>query len=435
VDPDIDAMARAQIDPDGPGAGLAVIHRGRLLHCQGYGLANLEWRQPIRRSTVLCVGSVTKPFTAAAIMRLEREGQIDLTAPVRAYLPEWSHTPWAEVTIANLLSHTSGIKNYVFADGFWERVAPRDQSPAELIATIAADPLDFEPGTRYGYSNSNYCLLGMIIETLSGMDYGTFMEQNVFEPLGMHASRYLAPGRIIRRRADGYEVRDGENRQAGHMSMSVAYAAGGLGSTLDDLIRWDAALRCLSFLDEETQRRMYKPFPLLDGRSQDYGLGWAITHYRARHAVHHAGGVPGFSAFVARYLDDDLTVIVLSNRHGFNAAGLARPIVDHVLQTTPPSVQPVAVPPEEIAAVVGTYRDGPTTLEVTETALGARTEGALVADLTPLGVGRFFNSADPDVVVQFEDRRGDLFHRVTVTLPFYWYTLERAGGGGHTAAR
>jgi CubicO group peptidase (beta-lactamase class C family) len=425
LDPAIDAIARAIIAGEGPGAGLAVIHRGELAHCQGYGLANLEWRQPIRRNTVLCLGSVTKPFTATAIMQLERAGRIDLAAPIRAYLPEWSETPWADVTVANLLSHTSGVKNYVFVDGFWETVAPHDRSPAELIGLIAAYPLDFEPGTRYGYSNSNYCLLGMIIEALSGTDYGSFIEQHIFAPLGTHASRYLAPGSVISRRAEGYEVQDGQYRQARYMSMSAAYAAGGLGSTLDDLIRFDGALRRQTILDEATQQRMYTPFPLLDGRSQDYGLGWAITRYRGHRAVHHAGGVLGFSAFVARFLDDDITIIILSNRHGFNATALARPIADHVLATTPPARPSVTLPPKEIAAVAGRYRDGPTVLEVTRSPSGVLAQGALEASLTPHASGRFSNAADPDVVVHFDDRRGAVFHRVTITLPFYWFTLQR----------
>jgi CubicO group peptidase (beta-lactamase class C family) len=368
---------------------------------------------------------VTKPFTATAILQLERAGRIDLAAPVRAYLPEWSETQWADVTVANLLSHTSGIKNYVFTDGFWEAVAPHDRSPAELIGLIATLSLDFEPGTRYGYSNSNYCLLGMIIEALSGMDYGSFVEQHVFTPLGMHASRYMGPGSVIRRRADGYEVQDGQARRARYMSMSAAYAAGGLGSTLDDLVRFDTALRRHTILDEATQLRIYQPFPSLDGHSHDYGLGWAITRYRGHHAVHHAGGVPGFSAFMARFLDDDLTIIILSNRHGFNATALARRIADHVLATTPPARQSVVLPPEEISAVVGRYRDGPTILEVTRSASGVLAKGALEAVLAAHAPGRFSNAVDPDVVVQFDDRRGAVFRRVTVILPFYWFTLQR----------
>jgi CubicO group peptidase (beta-lactamase class C family) len=173
-----------QITASGPGAAVAVIRSGELIHIAGYGTANIEWRQPVSPDTVFGLGSTSKPFTATAIMLLERDGLLKITEPLTTYLPDYD-THGVNITLTHLLTHTSGIPNFVTRPGFWQRVAPLEHDQSQLRALFEPLDLDFEPGERYSYSNSGYCLLGMLIERVSGTPYGEFVRQRIFAPLGM----------------------------------------------------------------------------------------------------------------------------------------------------------------------------------------------------------------------------------------------------------
>jgi CubicO group peptidase (beta-lactamase class C family) len=266
---DIDALVKEHIDPQGPGAAVAVIVGTQVAYCKGHGLASLETDEAIGPHTVFCIGSITKPFTASAIMLLEQQGKLALGDPITAHLPDYPETG-RHISIAHLLTHTSGIQNYVPLDGLWEKIAARDLSPGELSALTEDLPLLFEPGTRYSYSNSNYCLLGRIIERISGMSYGEFVRAHIFDPLRMHRSYYLGNGLSIPHRAEGYELEEEGYRPPPYVSLTIPYAAGSLGSTLEDLIRWDAALWDGGWLPWTAQRRMYTPVTLASCRTENY---------------------------------------------------------------------------------------------------------------------------------------------------------------------
>ncbi len=182
---------------------MAVISDGETIYKSGYGFANLEWRQPITANTVFGLGSVTKPFTAQAVLLLEQRGKLRLDDEITHYLPN-APTHGREITIAQLLTHTSGIANFVTQPGFWPNIAREERTPAEVTALFASLALDFEPGENYSYRNSAYVLLGRLIETLSGMRYGDFIESAIFAPLGMIHSRYMDDLRIIPHRAARY---------------------------------------------------------------------------------------------------------------------------------------------------------------------------------------------------------------------------------------
>ena len=196
----IEEIIQRRVPADGPGVAVAVISDGETIYKSGYGFANLEWRQPIGPETVLGLGSVTKPFTAQAVLLLEQQGKLRLDDEITHYLPD-APTHGREITIAHLLTHTSGIANFVTQPGFWPNTARADRTPAEMIALFADLAPDFEPGENYSYSNSAYVLLGRLIETLSGMPYGEFIESAIFAPLGMIHSRYMDDQRIIPHRA------------------------------------------------------------------------------------------------------------------------------------------------------------------------------------------------------------------------------------------
>jgi CubicO group peptidase (beta-lactamase class C family) len=404
---EIDTLVRAVAGSGGLGIAVAVAQDGALRHSAGYGLADREWGLPVTPQTVFGLGSVTKPFTAQAIMLLERDGRLTLDAPLRAYLTDY-RGPGQDVTLAQLLTHTSGIPNYVMRPGFWEEVAPREHSPKELCALFQGLPLDFAPGSQYRYSNSGYHLLGMIIEVLAGMDYEAFLRARIFAPLGMRDTRLLRHDAIIARRARGYQpADDGSMRNARYFDWSAAVANGGLGSTLDDLALWDAALRKGQPLDAVAQARMEAPLRLASGRTEGYGLGWGLSTYRGQPLAHHAGGVPGYSTFVGRFAARATTLIVLTNRSGFDAASLAR----------------------QIAYLVGTYvgEFGFARLAVSRTAGGGlAVRGEIDGALVPCGAMRFRWGGDRDVELRFEDTNMQgHFQRVSVVKPFYWYAAFR----------
>ncbi|HEY7022167.1 MAG TPA: serine hydrolase domain-containing protein [Ktedonobacterales bacterium] len=425
----IDEIIERRVPADGPGVAVAVIRDGKTIYKSGYGFAHLEWRQPIGPETVLGLGSVTKPFTAQAVLLLEQQGKLRLDDEIIQYLPDYlpdAPTHGREITIAHLLTHTSGIANFVTQPGFWPNTARAERTPEEVTALFADLAPDFEPGEKYSYSNSAYVLLGRLIETLSGMPYGEFIESGIFAPLGMTHSWYMDDQRIIPQRAARYLREEDDWVRAPYFSASVTYAAGGLGSTLDDLILWDQALREGTLISHVMDARMRAPVRLNDGREMGYGMGWGLSRYRGRAVTHHAGGVPGYSSFVGRFLDDNLTIIVLSNIGLFDAGGLAGEIANVLLSLPAPERVAVPAAPSELDACAGVYDNFiGESLEVSRKDETITVSGELTCDLISLGGATYASADDPDITVRFEqpDDRG--YTRVMVVVPFYWYVVAR----------
>ncbi|HEX4205410.1 MAG TPA: serine hydrolase domain-containing protein [Ktedonobacteraceae bacterium] len=420
----VDAIVQAHIPIHGPGVAVAIIQHEHILHCQGYGLANLEWEQPITPATVFGIGSITKPFTATAILLLEQQGKLSLDDPIQRHLPDYP-THGEQITMQHLLTHTSGIPNFVTREGFWQQHAPLHKSFTELTALFQHLPLDFAPGTRYGYSNSAYCLLGKIIENLSGMSYGDFIQTQVFAPMGMTCSHYISHEPIIARRAGTYEKTETGYQHAPNVSATQTYSAGGLGSTLEDFIHWEAALREERLLDRATQERMYTPVQLVDGRTENYGLGWALNPYRRQHVVCHAGGIPGYSAFFGRFMDYDTTLIVLSNIGGFDGAGLARKLSHLVLDLPELVHNPITLDPTLPAKISGTYHRIYEAVQISPDAQTITLYGAQTYHLVPTERDSFYCAENEDIEISFEqaDERG--YQRVRIVEPFFWFTADK----------
>jgi CubicO group peptidase (beta-lactamase class C family) len=381
--------------------------------------------------TVLGLGSLTKPFTAQAVLLLELSGKLRIEDTILSYLPNLT---WLDpgITIAHLLTHTSGIANYVTQPGFWEHIARQDHAPAELAAHIGTFYRDFAPGESYSYSNSGYTLLGMLIEAVSEQPYDEYVRAGIFEPLGMHDSCYLWDTAVVPHRAGGYQrtqsgVRGQEYQRVPYLSATLASAGGGLGSTLDDLVCWDAALREHRLLPAAVDARMCVPVTLRDGRSMGYGLGWGLSRYRGRTVAHHAGGVPGFSSFFGRFLDDALTIIILSNLGGFDAAGLAAGLATRVLNLSAPALLPAPIAPEGLRAAEGLYtnRIGER-LEVVSAAEQLTLKGDLDGRFIPLGDAAFASAESPDMTVHFAALGASGYARAMAITPFYWFEVERA---------
>jgi CubicO group peptidase (beta-lactamase class C family) len=230
--------------------GAVLISRNeQVLFKNAYGWADAEWEVPNTTDTIFRLGSLSKQFTAAAVVQLAQQGKLKLDDPVWRYdanLPE----TWKSVTLHQLLSHTSGIPNYTSQSGFWPTIV-RPYTPQELVNVVREKPLDFTPGSRWAYSNTNYILLGIVIEKVSGRKYADYMREEVFRPLHMQNSGYDSPTPLLKHRAHGYVPSGNTMANAPYIDMTVPYSAGALYSTVDDLLKWDQALSGEVFLKRE----------------------------------------------------------------------------------------------------------------------------------------------------------------------------------------
>lgn len=414
---EIDQMIRQEIDLQGPGVAIAVVKDGQPVHVEGYGLANLEWQCPIRPTTVFRLASITKQFTATAILLLERQGMLCIDDPITTYLPDYP-THGRLITIAHLLTHTSGIKSYTSLDNFLPDLSKKDLSPEELLTYFKDLPLEFEPGTRFLYNNSGYHLLGLIIEKAAEMSYEQFIQQHIFQPLGMSHSYYMHNSAIIPQRASGYEKTPQGYRQADYLNMMMVYAAGALGSTVEDLILWNAALREGRILDAAAQERMYTPVQLADGQTEDYGFGFSVTSYKGHRLVGHGGGIPGFHTFLARFIDDQAMIVVLANMSAISVEKITRKIAQFLFDIPAITHSPVTLSPVLLDKVVGTYHaeDGfPIEIERTEDGLMLRSP--IEDRLLPLNETTYYASEDDEIEVHVADEQNGLFNTLTLHIP------------------
>jgi len=352
---DLDAIASAYYPATEPGAAVRVTKDGEVLLHKGYGLADLEQGIPIQPDMVFRIGSVTKQFTAAAILLLEEEGKLSVEDDLRKHLPDYP-TSGRTITIAQLLAHTSGIRSYTDMPDFGKRMR-EDMSVEEIIALFRDEPLGFEPGEKYAYNNSAYVLLGAIIEKASGKTYETYLREKIFEPLGMSQTYYGSSSRIIPKRAQGYDGVNAEFENAEYLSMTLPYAAGSLLSTVDDLAKWDRALYGTGLLSQASLDKWWKPFSLANGESTYYGFGWSISSYEGHPVVGHGGGINGFTCYLLRMPEDRVFVTVLTNRNDEKAnPGLVARKLAAAAIGKPVNESTVALEPGALAKHAGLYR-------------------------------------------------------------------------------
>lgn len=311
----VDEWAEAAV-ADGIVAGLsvAVEQDGELLLAKGYGMADLEQDVAADKNTVYRIGSITKQFTAAAIMQLVEAGQIRLDAPIQEYVdfPTGDH----EVTVEHLLHHTSGIKSYTSLGEEWAQTIPLDVTHDELLGLVVDKPFDFNPGDEWRYNNSGYYLLGVILENVTGGTYADYVEQTLAAPLGLGRTTYCDEKRLIPGRAEGYELEEGELVNDDPISMTQPFAAGSLCSTVLDLLSWQAALESGEVVSADSYTRMTTEGTLNDGEATGYGYGLGVGDLDSHLRVSHGGGINGFVTHLASYPDDDLRVVVLTNTPG-----------------------------------------------------------------------------------------------------------------------
>lgn len=302
-----------------PGLELGIYSRRRILLARGYGLANVELNVPVKPETLMQSGSVGKQFVSAAIMLLVEEGRISLDDSITKYFPD-APAAWKPILIRNLLSHTSGLSEYetperTGPDGpFYFRL---DFTEDQLVKKVEALPIEWAPGEKWDYRNTNYMLLGVIIHKITGMPYAQFLSERIFKPLGMTSTRLISDRDIIPNRAAGYQINEkGELENQAWVSPTFNSTADGtLYFNVLDLAKWDEALYGTKLLKQSSLDWMWTVYRLNDGKPNfaGYGFGWFITAQNGHKLIEHGGAWQGFTCRISRYPDDSLTVAVLTN--------------------------------------------------------------------------------------------------------------------------
>ena len=351
----IDASARGYYKADEPGATVIVTRDGAIVFRKAYGLADTTSKQAMDAAMTLRIGSITKQFTAVAILMLAEEGKLALTDEITRFLPDYP-TQGKKITIEHLLTHTSGIQSYTGKPAYGATM-DKDFTVSQMIDSFKNDPMLFAPGERFDYNNSGYFLLGAIIEKVSGKAYAEFLAQRIFTPLGMDHTAFEGKERVKGVRAAGHSKIDAGFGAARPLSMTQPYAAGSLVSTVDDLARWDKAISAGKLLKAASWKKAFTPYKLASGESTGYGYGWELGKLQGAAKIAHGGGINGFSTYALSVPAHKVYVAVLSNTDSglphpemvaakIAALAMGKPFPDH---------KPVTVAPATLQQYVGVY--------------------------------------------------------------------------------
>lgn len=359
-------MAKQRI----PGAQIGIYSRGQILLAKGYGLADVELNVPVKPETLFQSGSVGKQFVSAAMMLLVEEGKVGLDDSITKYFPD-GPASWKPILIKNLLSHTSGLAEYETG----ERTAPNgpfyirnDYTEDELLRKTEALPIEFAPGEKWNYRNTNYMLLGILIHRVTGKFYADYLAERIFKPLGMTSTRLISDADIIPNRSSGYELNGDKLQNQTWVSPTFNSTADGtLYFNVLDLAKWDGALYQTNLLSQSSLDRIWTIYRLNNGQPNPahYGFGWEMNTVNGHKAIEHGGAWQGFTCDISRYVDDSLTVVVLTNldaghsrpgRIAHQVAGLVNP----ALMPPPPKVRAeITVDRKVLDGYLGTYQLNP----------------------------------------------------------------------------
>lgn len=353
---EMDAMVAAAFAPDQPGGAVIVVKDGTPVYRRAIGMASMELGVPLTADSVFRLGSITKQFTAAAVMLLVEDGTVSLTDPIEKYLPGYP-TQGHVITVEHLLTHTSGIQSYTAIPGWFPGKIRADLPLLELIDGFKKEPMQFAPGERYAYNNSAYVILGAVIEKASGVSYEQFLATRIFTPLGMTHTFFGSNRPLIRGRVQGYSEDKGAVVNAQFLSMTQPHAAGSIVSTVDDLAKWDAALTAGTLLKPASLTRMSTPYRLKDGTSTGYGYGLQTKALRGHPTLEHSGGIFGFSTFAVRVPDARVYVAVLANSDApkTSPAYLARRLAAVALGSPFPERTAITLDAATLAKYAGVY--------------------------------------------------------------------------------
>ena len=415
----VDALAKASLaQPGGVGLSIAVARKGQVLLAKGYGLADAEFDVPADGETMFRIGSITKQFTSAAILRCAERGQLSLDDDVSKYVPTFP-LQGKHVTLRQLLTHTSGIPSYTDTGEEWKKKWPLELTHDELLALVKDKPFDFEPGTKWAYDNTGYYLLGMVLESVAGKPYAEVVQSELFEPLKLTRTRYDSNVDLIKNRAQGYAFSHGVLVNDQPLGTSQPGAAGALLSTASDLVRWQMVLTGGAVVKPDSYKAMTTPTVLPDGKDTHYGFGLAIDELAGKKRIQHGGGIFGFNSMLMWFPDDDVHVAVISNGEPLSSSKIADEVAYIALGIEKPAVKDDAIPAERIAKLTGVYH-------LTTVGLDVKIftkDGKLFAQATGQGAFRLQWQGGDEFRAEFDDSV-----RVVFAADAQSFTLYQGGG-------
>jgi CubicO group peptidase (beta-lactamase class C family) len=331
-----DKMLSDQFKAGETGCAALVAMNGQVIYRKAFGMADLELNVPMQPEMVFRIGSITKQFTAIAILQLMEQGKLSLQDEITRFIPDYPMQGHS-ITVEHLLTHTSGIKSYTNVPEF-QKFIRTDMKSEEVIDLIKSKPMEFAPGTKWNYNNSGYFLLGYIIEKVSGKTYQEYLQENFFSPLGMTSSCYGNDTEIIKWRASGYQPGKEGAVNSDFMSMLLPYAAGSIMSTVDDLYKWNRAVHSYKLVKKETLDMAHTAYKLKDGKSTGYGYGWSLSELQGNPTIEHGGGINGYLTSSVYLPDEDVFVALFSNSNGkapeFSSLKMAALAIGKPLKTT-----------------------------------------------------------------------------------------------------
>ncbi len=377
------AIVQAYVDRNEFTGTVLVAKAGKPVFREAFGLANRELNVALTPESLLRLGSITKQFTSASIMQLVQQGKISVDDPVSKYYAA-APAAWSKITVKHLLNHHSGIPSYTSLPGFFEKDASLARTPEQIIELTRDMPLEFEPGAKHVYNNTGYVLLGYIIEKVSGETYADYLQAHILTPLGLKHTGYDDTTTLLPGRAAGYGFENGAWVNAPYLSMTLPHAAGSLYSNVDDLLMWQEALFSGKVVSPASFVEMTTDY----GNGYGYGIG--TGDFQGHKSIRHSGGIPGFSTYMSRFPDDDMTFIVLSNLQTGQSNRIANELARLWLGLpTPPPPAPIVgveVKPEVLDRYVGVYELTPG-FNITVTRVGnvlsAQATGQGAFPLTP----------------------------------------------------
>ncbi len=297
-------------DKNGPGGVFMVAKNGKPVYQKAFGKANLELDVNLTSEAIFQLGSMTKQFTAIAILMLEEQGKLHTKDSISKYIP--NYPMGNKITIHHLLTHTSGVKDYTKMKSLWD-IAQKDMTPKMLVDFFKNEPIDFLPGEKFEYNNSGYVLLGYILEIVTGETYEKFIEEQIFKKIGMTQSYYGNDKQIITKRACGYSKKEEAYENKNPISLSIPFSAGSLMSTAQDMLKWQNALNKNVLLKAENAKKAFGKYKLNNGEAFNYGYGWRMRDINGTLTQEHGGSIFGFKTMGVYIPDEDIYVIGLSN--------------------------------------------------------------------------------------------------------------------------
>jgi CubicO group peptidase (beta-lactamase class C family) len=312
-----------------PGGVFLVAEKGKIIYHKAFGKANLELDVNMTTENIFQLGSMTKQFTAVAILILEEEGKLDINQTVSKYIQDYPSGD--SITLHHLLTHTSGIKDFTKMTTLKD-IAQKEMTPKMMVDFFKNEPVDFNPGEKFEYNNSGYVLLGYIIELVSGESYEDYIKKHIFEKAGMNQSYYASDRQIIKKRAYGYQKKESGYVNKTVINFSVPFASGGLMSTTHDMLKWQNALNQNILLKSENTQKAFNKYKLNSGEEFNYGYGWHIREIDGMQDREHGGSIFGFKTMGVYIPGEDLYVVGLSNCDCKSPTQLVRDIASLILK-------------------------------------------------------------------------------------------------------